>query len=130
MKAQVAQPSLVQEAAPANKLLNNVLTWIVFIYQFVAVVVFFASIYLAIGWIKEPFIGSFYEHTLVFVDTGPVQKGAPGNLMRLSAAGISLLRKSCSGSKSKRCPQGHYWAFLSGWQNDSTHCTICQWGNP
>ena len=91
MKAQVAQPSLVQEAAPANKLLNNVLTWIVFIYQFVAVVVFFASIYLAIGWIKEPFIGSFYEHTLVFVDTGPVQKGSAWEFNALVSSGDQLV---------------------------------------
>ena len=66
MKAQAAQSGLIQETMYANKLLGNVLTWIVLIYQAFALFVFFACIYFGIGWIKEPFIGSFYEHTLIF----------------------------------------------------------------
>jgi signal transduction histidine kinase len=76
---------------PANKFLNNILTWIVAVYQFVAVLVFFACIYLGIVWIKEPFIGSFYEHTLVFVDTGPTQKGSAWEFNALVSSGDQLV---------------------------------------
>ena len=91
MKAQVAQSGLIEKTMPANKLLNNILTWIVLIYQTVAVFVFFACIYLALGWIKEPFIGSFYEHTLIFVDTGPVETGSAWEFNALVASGDQLI---------------------------------------
>ena len=91
MKAQAAQSGLVQETMYANKLLGNVLTWIVLIYQAFALFVFFACIYFGIGWIKEPFIGSFYEHTLIFNDSGPTQKGTPWALNGLVASGDQLI---------------------------------------
>lgn len=91
MKAQAAQSGLVQETMYANKLLGNILTWIVLIYQAFALFVFFACIYFGIGWIKEPFIGSFYEHTLIFNDSGPTQKGTPWELNGLVASGDQLI---------------------------------------
>ncbi len=91
MKVQVAQPRLLQEAVPANSLLNTILTWIVAIYQIVAVFIFVACIYLAIGWIKEPFIGAFYEHTLIFVDTGPAQKGSAWEFNALVSSGDQII---------------------------------------
>lgn len=91
MKAQAAQSGLLQESIPANRLLGNVLTWIVLIYQTVAVFIVFACVYLGLGWIREPFIGSFYEHTLVFVDTGPVQKGSAWEFNSLVASGDQLV---------------------------------------
>ncbi|MBI5962972.1 MAG: GAF domain-containing protein [Chloroflexi bacterium] len=91
MKVQVAQPGLIQEAMPANKLLNNVLTGIVFVYQMVAVLIFFTCIYLGIGWVKEPFIGSFYEHTLIFNDTGPALAGSAWEFNRLVTSGDQLV---------------------------------------
>ena len=91
MKAQVVQSGLLQETIPANKMIDNILTWIVLSYQTVAVFIFIASIYLAIGWIKESFIGSFYEHTLVFVDTGPVQKGSAWEFNALVSSGDQLI---------------------------------------
>ena len=91
MKAQVVQSGLIQEAIPANKLLSNILTWIVLIYQAVALFIFFACIYLAINWIREPFIGSFYEHTLVFVDTGPTQKGSAWEFNALVSSGDQIV---------------------------------------
>jgi len=85
------KPDMLQETAPSNKLLNNVLTGIVFAYQVVAVIVFFACLAKAIGWVKEPFIGSFYEHTLVFVDTGPTQKGSAWEFNALVSSGDQLI---------------------------------------
>ncbi len=80
-----------QNALPANKLLNNILAGIVLVYQVIALFVFFAGIYLAIGWIKEPFIGSFYEHSLVFNDTGPVQKGSAWEFNAFVSSGDQLV---------------------------------------
>ena len=91
MKVQAAQSGLMQETMSANKLLSNVLTWIVLIYQAFALFVFFACVYLAIGWIKEPFIGSFYEHTLIFNDTGPTQEESPWEFNELVSSGDQLI---------------------------------------
>jgi len=53
-----------------EKMLGRVLTWIVFLYQGLAAVVLVWAFVLAYQWVQEPFLGSFYEHTLVFTDTG------------------------------------------------------------
>ena len=45
--------------------LNKILQIIVLGYQAVAVLVFIATLYLAIDWLKNPFIGGFFEHTFV-----------------------------------------------------------------
>jgi len=52
-------------------LINQILLWAVFAYQAVAVVIFIAGVLLANRWFQKPFIGAFYEHTLVFNGTGP-----------------------------------------------------------
>ncbi len=85
------KPDMLQEeAATSNKLLNYFLTGIVMVYQAVAVFVFVACLYLAVGWVREPFIGSFYEHTLVFVDTGPTEKGSAWEFNALVSSGDQL----------------------------------------
>ena len=45
--------------------LNRVLQVIVLAYQAVAVLVFITALYLAIDWLRNPFIGGFFEHTFV-----------------------------------------------------------------
>lgn len=55
-----------------EKSLGRLLTGIVFVYQALAAVLLVWSLILAIGWMREPFLGSFYEHTLIFNDAGPV----------------------------------------------------------
>ncbi|NOH04625.1 MAG: hypothetical protein HND47_22990 [Chloroflexi bacterium] len=52
-------------------LINQVLQWIVFAYQAVAVIVFLLALFFANRWIQQPFLGAFYEHTMVFNGTGP-----------------------------------------------------------
>jgi len=44
---------------------NKVTQYIVLGYQAVAVIVFVAGLYFSYGWLKNPFIGGFFEHTLV-----------------------------------------------------------------
>ncbi len=63
---------MAQNSRRYISLIDQILKWIVLAYQAMAVIVFILSIYHAINWINEPpFLGSFYEHTLVFNDTGP-----------------------------------------------------------
>ena len=52
-------------------LVGRILQWIVFGYQAAAVIIFLAGLFLANRWLQQPFIGAFYEHTLVFNGTGP-----------------------------------------------------------
>ena len=59
----------------SEKSLGRILTGIVFLYQVVAAVVLVWALLLAVQWVREPFIGSFYEHSLIFNDTGG-SKGA------------------------------------------------------
>ena len=44
---------------------NRLLQGIVLVYQAVAIVVFIAGLYFAYDWLRNPFIGGFFEHTLV-----------------------------------------------------------------
>lgn len=45
--------------------MSRVLQVIVLLYQSVAVVVFIAGLYFAYDWLRSPFIGGFFEHTMV-----------------------------------------------------------------
>ena len=53
-----------------NVLINQILLWAVFVYQAAAVIIFLVGLFLANRWLQQPFIGAFYEHTLVFNGTG------------------------------------------------------------
>ncbi|NJC97847.1 MAG: hypothetical protein C3F07_02075 [Anaerolineales bacterium] len=44
---------------------SRTLQAIVLVYQAVALVVFISTLYLAVDWLGNPFIGGFFEHTLV-----------------------------------------------------------------
>jgi len=54
-----------------NTLLGQLLQWVVFGYQALAIVLFVVSIFLATKWMQRPFLGAFYEHTMVFNGTRP-----------------------------------------------------------
>jgi signal transduction histidine kinase len=51
-------------------LVGQTLQWGVFIYQVIAAVLFMLGLVLAGRWLSLPFLGAFYEHTLVFNGTG------------------------------------------------------------
>jgi signal transduction histidine kinase/putative methionine-R-sulfoxide reductase with GAF domain len=57
-------------ARRSGDLLNRILQGLVFAYQALALLVFFAGLVLATRWMQTPFLGAFYEHTLVFNGTG------------------------------------------------------------
>ena len=52
----------------SEKSIGRLLTGIAFLYQAIAVVVVVWALVVATQWIREPFLGTFYEHTLVFTD--------------------------------------------------------------
>ncbi|MBI3151218.1 MAG: GAF domain-containing protein [Chloroflexi bacterium] len=72
-------------------LIGQILQWIVFGYQAAAVVVFLIGLFLANRWLQQPFIGAFYEHTLVFNGTGPDQPDPAWDLYGKVVVGDQLL---------------------------------------
>jgi signal transduction histidine kinase len=54
-----------------NLVLNRVLQILAFAYQVVAVAGVVAALFLANWWLRAPFLGALYEHTLVFNGQGP-----------------------------------------------------------
>jgi len=75
----------------SNVTLDQILQILVLTYQVVAVVVFVAGIYLGSQWIKTPFIGAFYEHTMIFNGVGPVDPSEAWGLYRQVNLGDQLL---------------------------------------
>jgi len=71
MTAQSMQRNIQLGFKRYNTLVNQSLQWIVFAYQAMAVILFLFGLILASRWFKQPFLGAFYEHTLVFNGTGP-----------------------------------------------------------
>ncbi|MDO8754149.1 MAG: hypothetical protein Q7J80_09685, partial [Anaerolineales bacterium] len=73
MTAQSIQPASQFGFQRHGSLINQVLQWVVFAYQAIAVLIFLGGLVLANRWLQQPFIGAFYEHTLVFNGSGPDQ---------------------------------------------------------
>jgi signal transduction histidine kinase len=48
-----------------NRILSKVVQSVVLAYQVIAAVVFFLSLFFAYNWLKTPFIGGFFEQTLI-----------------------------------------------------------------
>ncbi len=71
-------------------LLDRILQWVVFAYQAIAVLVFLAALILANLWFEQPFLGVFYEHTLVFNGTGPEQPDPAWSLYSQVGVGDQL----------------------------------------
>lgn len=75
----------------SGNLLNRVLQWVVFAYQALAVVVFVLGLYYASRWLQVPFLGVFYEHTMIFNDTQPSTPDPAWALAREVKSGDQLL---------------------------------------
>jgi len=56
-----------------NLTLSKVLQFIVLVYQAIAVVVFIAALFFANAWLKQPFLGAFFEPTMTRNDAGPTK---------------------------------------------------------
>ena len=70
MTAQSMQRTMQSAFHQYRGVIANILQWIVVLYQMTAAVVFMLGLFFAISWIQQPFLGAFYEHTLVFNGTG------------------------------------------------------------
>ncbi len=71
MMAQSIQRNVQLGFQRYSTLINQTLQWMVFAYQAIAVVLFMLGLFLANRWLQQPFLGAFYEHTMVFNGTGP-----------------------------------------------------------
>jgi hypothetical protein len=58
-----------------NLTLSKVLQLIVLVYQSIAVVVFIAALVFAYNWLQQPFLGAFFEPTMVMSPAGPRSSG-------------------------------------------------------
>jgi signal transduction histidine kinase len=63
-----------------NATLNNILQIIVTVYQGTAILVFVFALFLASRWLKTPFLGAFFEQTMLRNAAGPSQPSAAWNL--------------------------------------------------
>ena len=72
-------------------LINQILLWAVFVYQAAAVIIFLFGLYLANRWLQQPFIGAFYEHTLVFNGTGSSGSDPAWDLYKQVEVGDQLI---------------------------------------
>ncbi len=68
-------------------LLSRILQVATAVYQAVALLAFIASLFLAVSWLKLPFLGAFFEQTLVFNDARP---SGPASTWFLSNQGVGF----------------------------------------
>jgi len=71
--------------------ISQILQWIVFAYQAIAVVAFIAGLFIATRWLQQPFLGAFYEHTLVFNGTGSFDGDPAWDLFSQVSVGDQLV---------------------------------------
>ena len=65
----------MEQSYRTGTVLNKVMQWLVLGYQTIAVLVFLASLFLANDWLKNPFIGGFFEQTLVLNGVDTIEAG-------------------------------------------------------
>lgn len=80
-------------AESSGTFLNQAFQVLIFVYQFIAAAVFVAAIFLGTSWLKLPFMGAFYQQTLVFTNVGPSGGSGAWNLYNQGIrAGDQLVR--------------------------------------
>ena len=81
----------MQKIKRSTVTLDHILQILVLGYQAIAVIVFVAGIYLGSQWIKTPFVGAFYEHTMVFNGVGPAEPSEAWELFGKVRLGDQLI---------------------------------------
>jgi signal transduction histidine kinase len=61
--------------------LNRILQFIVLVYQAIAIMLFIAALFFANAWLKQPFLGAFFEPTMAQSDAGPMKPGEAWQLV-------------------------------------------------
>src|SRR6266511_2928506 len=77
----------MNESFRLDAALNKVTQYIVLAYQGMAVLIFIVSLFLALDWLRNPFLGGFFEQTMVLNDA--VTREA-GKQWSLSTSGFKL----------------------------------------
>src|SRR5512139_3043703 len=70
-----------------NTITSKLTQAIVLLYQILAAVVFVVSLFSAYGWLKNPFIGGFFEQTMIYNESVSRE---PGHQWALQEAGYRL----------------------------------------
>jgi hypothetical protein len=68
-----------------NLTLSKILQLIVLLYQSIAVIIFIAALVFAYKWLQEPFLGAFFEPTMLSSPAGP---GKPSDAWQLYNQGV------------------------------------------
>jgi signal transduction histidine kinase len=66
---------MMDESFPFNTFLSKATQSIVLVYQGVAILIFGVSLYLGYQWLRNPFLGGFFEQTLVLNGTDTSEAG-------------------------------------------------------
>ena len=102
MVAQSMQRNMQVGFQRYNTLINQSLQWIVLIYQAIAVIAFVLGLLYANRWFQQPFLGAFYEHTLVLNGTGPAESTPAWSLFQQVVVGDQLTAIDGKPMKSSR----------------------------
>jgi signal transduction histidine kinase len=65
----------MNEPYRVNDVFSKITQWIVLVYQAIAVLIFAASLYMGFVWLRNPFIGGFFEQTMVLNGTNTREPG-------------------------------------------------------
>ena len=65
----------MNEPYRVNDVLSKITQWIVLVYQAIAVLIFAASLYMGFVWLRNPFLGGFFEQTMVLNGTDTREPG-------------------------------------------------------
>ncbi|MBM3124287.1 MAG: GAF domain-containing protein [Chloroflexi bacterium] len=90
MMAQGVQRNRIQSLPRYRDLVGQVLQVFVLGYQVLAILLFVGSLFLGMRWLQRPFLGAFYEHTLVFNGTGPSSPSPEWALYKMVTVGDQL----------------------------------------
>src|SRR5512139_844487 len=77
----------MNQSTRSNTITSTITQSIVLLYQVLAAIVFIVSLFSAYGWLKNPFIGGFFEQTMAYNQVTSVE---PGAQWAMQAAGFKL----------------------------------------
>ncbi|RLD06815.1 MAG: hypothetical protein DRI32_01985 [Chloroflexi bacterium] len=80
----------ISQSVNKKKNINKAIETTVLIYQAIAVIVFVLLPIFAFQWWKTPFIGAFFEHSMIFNGVGPKQEIAADNRWELFGTEVEL----------------------------------------
>src|SRR5689334_11441636 len=94
--------------------INQLLQWVVFGFMVLAIVLSIASVFYALKWLQRPFLGAFYEHTMVFNGTGPSSPAPEWALYKEVKLGDQLLAINGSAVRNDQDMQKVLGGFFPG----------------